>query len=348
MLTLISCPTCQHKFAVPEAAMGERQTCPNCQSIFRAGKSVAETDGRGKRSPLLKPALDRTMLAETEAPIRYNCPRCKKALESPASEAGMKKPCPACTGRLQVPAAPTPSSADPTLNRTMLASDESHIPQSAAPTITRTAAVHAPVPPTVTPGPTVAPPVVKFTLLPAAGPARTYAIGGIIAAGVLVAFLLVQGRSAANADYERALVAQKAELEKLKADMEQKDSLMREIRQAMLEKQKDDQRKLDDLDRKLKEERDSNLRYLASLEDKSLRDKEKARLEKEERAREEEKQAAAKRQADRDLEFKLKLEALERERQNAKKQETVIISQPAPVHPGYYYPWHPRYHPWGW
>ena len=102
MLTLITCPTCHHKFTVPEGNMGQRSTCPNCQSIFVAGKSVAESDGRvnGARLGLLERAaaeaqvatlpLDKTMLGETEAPIHYNCPRCKAPLEAPASEAGTK------------------------------------------------------------------------------------------------------------------------------------------------------------------------------------------------------------------------------------------------------------------
>ncbi len=54
--------------------------------------------------------------------IKYNCPSCKKPLESSASEAGFKKPCPACGQRIQIPAA----SAKPlqsNLNKTMLAGD---------------------------------------------------------------------------------------------------------------------------------------------------------------------------------------------------------------------------------
>src|SRR5262245_40643740 len=139
MLTLITCPTCHHKFTVPEGSMVQRSTCPNCQSIFVAGKSVAESDGRingGPRRGLLERAaveaqspplpLDKTMLGEVEAPIRYNCPRCKKPLESPASEAGTKKPCPYCSGRLQVPAAPPRPTADPGLNKTLLGECTDH------------------------------------------------------------------------------------------------------------------------------------------------------------------------------------------------------------------------------
>src|SRR6516164_7171509 len=109
MLTLISCPTCHHKFTIPEGAMGKRHTCPNCQSLFVAGKSVAEEVAKRGAPSMLSAAanapsmlsagakgpggMDKTMLGEVDAaPIKYNCPRCKKPLESPASEAGTKKP----------------------------------------------------------------------------------------------------------------------------------------------------------------------------------------------------------------------------------------------------------------
>jgi DNA-directed RNA polymerase subunit RPC12/RpoP len=75
------------------------------------------------------------MLADSgpaQPPIKYNCPRCKAPLESPASEALMKKPCPKCGQRLQVPAAPPPpapvAAGGPNLNKTMLAGDESKPP----------------------------------------------------------------------------------------------------------------------------------------------------------------------------------------------------------------------------
>ena len=54
---------------------------------------------RGRAPAAAPPNLNKTMLAGDESraapPIQYNCPNCKKPLESPASEAGMKKNCPA-------------------------------------------------------------------------------------------------------------------------------------------------------------------------------------------------------------------------------------------------------------
>ncbi len=126
MFAKIACPTCKHKFTIPEGAMGSRQTCPNCQSLFLAGKSVGEADVPMKSEPAAAVPINKTMLGETAPPIPYNCPRCKEPLQSPAIEAGTKKPCPKCGGRLQVPAAPPPTAAQPHLNKTLLASDETN------------------------------------------------------------------------------------------------------------------------------------------------------------------------------------------------------------------------------
>jgi DNA-directed RNA polymerase subunit RPC12/RpoP len=132
MFTVVTCPACQHKLTLPEGAMGKRQTCPNCHTPFVAGKSVAEKEAEisMKLQPQGPAGYQKTMLGEageTAPPIKFNCPRCKKPLEAPASEALIKKPCPECGQRLQVPAAPapTPTPAASNLNKTMMASDES-------------------------------------------------------------------------------------------------------------------------------------------------------------------------------------------------------------------------------
>jgi hypothetical protein len=68
--------------------------------------------------------MNKTLLGETDAPpIKFNCPRCRKALQVAAIDAGTKKPCPACGQRLQVPAAPS-APTQVGLNKTLLASDE--------------------------------------------------------------------------------------------------------------------------------------------------------------------------------------------------------------------------------
>lgn len=127
MFAAITCPACQHKFSIPEGAMGMRQTCPNCHSPFLAGKSAAEAAPPINMGfqPAAATPINKTMLGETEPPIKYNCPRCKKELEAPAIEAGTKKPCPACGQRLQVPAAAPTGAPQAGLNKTILASDES-------------------------------------------------------------------------------------------------------------------------------------------------------------------------------------------------------------------------------
>src|SRR5579863_5339776 len=112
MFARIMCPACQYKFSIPEGDMGKRQVCPNCKSPFLAGKSIGEAEQPEismKLQPAAEGAINKTMLGESAPPIKFNCPRCKKPLESPAIEAGTKKPCPECGQRLQVPAAPSPA-----------------------------------------------------------------------------------------------------------------------------------------------------------------------------------------------------------------------------------------------
>lgn len=132
MFAKIMCPGCKYQFSIPEGDMGKRQVCPNCRSPFIAGKSetegaVASVFSAPPTASGAQPAFAKTMLGETGPAIKYNCPRCKAALESPVSEAGIKKPCPACGQRLQVPnpppSAPAPAGG-PNLNKTMLAGDE--------------------------------------------------------------------------------------------------------------------------------------------------------------------------------------------------------------------------------
>ncbi len=119
MFKSITCPTCNHKWPVPEGTMGKRIHCENCQTPFIAGGSVATST---PPSPSQPGGFNKTMLGQQETLIRYKCPRCQKLLQSPAFEAGKKKPCPECGQRLQVPAAPPPKPAG--IDKTMLAESQ--------------------------------------------------------------------------------------------------------------------------------------------------------------------------------------------------------------------------------
>jgi DNA-directed RNA polymerase subunit RPC12/RpoP len=122
---------CGHSCNLAEPVAGPEMRCPACFSLFPVKPAAA--------SPLLArsvaapppaaPAVNRTILAQPEAMIRYTCPRCKKSLESPASFAGQKSNCPDCNQRLQIPQPTTPPAAPP-LNKTILAAVE---PPSARP-----------------------------------------------------------------------------------------------------------------------------------------------------------------------------------------------------------------------
>jgi transcription elongation factor Elf1 len=119
-----NCPRCKKPLEVPAIDAGVKKPCPACgQRLQVPATSTLPAPAAPQRD------LNKTLLAGDESkpqpPIRYNCPTCKKPLESPAIEAGVKKPCPACGQRLQVPAAPPPGTAGPNLSKTLLASDES-------------------------------------------------------------------------------------------------------------------------------------------------------------------------------------------------------------------------------
>lgn len=345
MLTLITCPTCHHKFTVPEGSMGQRRTCPNCEAIFVAGKSVAESNGpvgteprRGlleraaEESQASKMPLDKTMLAETPQTIKYNCPRCKKPLESPVSEAGTKKPCPHCSGRLQVPAKPAAAPGVDPLNKTMLGEAET-IPAAK---------------PQAIPATPQAAPAVQTALVPEQNPWKKYAIGGGVGLLLLIVVLQFLGKQSLDSEHAKLLHDQKTELEKLRADIEQKTALLLQQRDMDAKQRKD----WDDLkakqDARQKEwdqERALELKRLASLNDEKQAADAKARLEAKQREREEEIRAADERRLKTERETRERLETLQRQLDNANQRNTTIIQQPppAPAYPWWYYH---RYYPW--
>ncbi|MBY0522943.1 MAG: hypothetical protein K2R98_06075 [Gemmataceae bacterium] len=359
MLTLVTCPTCHHKFTIPEDAMGHRRTCPNCQSIFVAGKSVAETNGRingASRPGLLeraagedrasKPPIDQTMLGEVAAPIRYNCPRCKKPLESPAGEAGTKKPCPSCGGRLQVPAAPPPPAPDPGLNKTLLASAEGGPAQP----IASPASVPIPAlqPAAVATVPAALAPTGKSgtEILPSR--AARYAIGALAAACVAFAVLYFNGKHNAAMEYDKLLQAQKQELDKLKADIDQKTTALAQQQQLEAQQRRlweEQKAKQDARQNELEKERAFELQKLALLNDQKQAAEAKARFDERQKELEAERKAAAEKREQSEREMRAQMDALKRQLDNANNKTTTIITQPPPPA----YPWWHHYYgryPW--
>jgi DNA-directed RNA polymerase subunit RPC12/RpoP len=343
MFTLVTCPTCQHKFTVAEAAMGKRQCCPSCQSPFLAGKSVGEADAPipMRYEPAAPPAFNKTMLGETAPPVKYNCPRCKKPLESPAIEAGTKKPCPSCGQRLQVPAAP-PAPVQPNLNKTILASDESK--GQFSPIVGVPLATPGPAGPATVP----ASPPVAGNGPPKFSP-KMLAIGGAIAG---VAFLLLltcvlaaflSGPSAA--DREKYAKAQKdfenmqKELEELKKGIEKREQEKRlELEhQTQVEKLNGEIK-----DRQARLEYDRNLDRLNNKNDEAKAAQAKALFDDQQRKIDADKQAALQKE----FEMKTKMAALETELAAQKQRATTIIQQPPP--PVYYYPPYSPYRYWPW
>lgn len=348
MFHRITCPTCQHKFTVPEAAMGQRQTCPNCQALFLAGKSTAETPGADpmKQQQVAAGAapMNKTMLGETDPPappIKYNCPRCKAALESPVAEALTKKPCPKCGGRLQVPAAPkTPAPVNP-LNKTILASDESGAaaPPIPSATVLSTPSSHAE----------------KSTPAPAKAGFGPLAIAGVGAGGLVVLALLacVIAMLFTGGDREKIKAQQEAfekaqrDLVELQNSIKQKEELIALKRSMEAEQQKKWDLFMDEHRRKVADQERARQREIDMLADDAQKAKlrERARQEKEDADRREREEAAKKAQVESDLKRELDKLRNDLNTQNQKAQETrVIVSQPPPV---YYPPWHYRYY-YGW
>jgi DNA-directed RNA polymerase subunit RPC12/RpoP len=345
MLTLITCPTCHHKFSIPEGNMGQRRTCPNCQSIFVAGKSEAESTGRSNGLPrrgLLEragngvaataaPPIDRTMLAEVTQTIRYNCPRCKKPLESPANEAGTKKPCPHCGGRLQVPALPPGPAIDP-LNKTLLAES---VPQQAV-----ALAASSPAPAAA-----AAAPASKAE--PTSGRWQKYVIGGLVAAGVAFAVLYFNGKHNAAVEHEKLLQAQKAELDKLKAEIDLKTAALEKQQKFDAEQRQkwDEQRaKLEVRQSELNSQRELELKKLALLNDEKQAAEAKAKLDQKQRELEKERELAAEQRAKAERDMQAQLDAIRRQLDNANQKSTTIIqTAPPPAYPWwhhyYRYPW---------
>jgi len=308
MFAVVSCPACQYKFSIPEGDMGKRYVCPNCKSPFLAGKSVAEAAEPAPLAGAPQPSYAKTMLGETAPPIKYNCPNCKKPFESPASEAGTKKNCSACGQRFQIPAA---SPATPTLNKTILASDESK---------TAVQPGYQPVPGTA--------PLPTGQMLPAPTPftPRNLAIAAVVLLLLLITVpAFMRGGKVEDRD---ALAKAQLELEKLKLEIAAREKELAQQKAADEETRK-----------KLFDKMEAYIRE----QDAKTRDAEaQLKWEKQKREMEAEYQKLLEK-AKAGLDEKQR--ALEAAQQAQQKTQTIIQQPPVVVYP----PYHPRYYwPWGW
>ncbi len=209
-----NCPRCQASLEAPSIEAGTKKPCPACGQRLQVPAAPPPTTAAAPA-----PNLNKTMMASDERapapppppPIKYNCPNCKKPLESPANEAGTKKPCPACGQRLQVPAA-APATQQPNLNRTLLASNENRVPAAGIPGgyTTPTAAGAAPGAPAAAPAHGIT--IGSYTVSP-----RMLAIGAVV---LLLLLLLVPAilRGGKTED----LAAQKKEIDLANAEVERK------------------------------------------------------------------------------------------------------------------------------
>ncbi len=326
-----NCPRCKAPLEAEGIEGGMKKNCPNCTQRHQVPAAA-------KPEPVAQsPALNKTLLASDESaapppapPIKYNCPGCKKPLESPVDQAGTKRNCPACNQRLQVPAAP---SGKPNINKTMLAADESTAPATAAVGVPSANGERGSVP-----GAAPAP-ANPWALTP-----KNVAIGVVL---LLLLLLIVPAviRGGKSEDME-AVAKAKLELEKQKLDIEQKKlEYDRQDRAAA-----ETRRRFDEESKERREQeartREENRRALALADDDR-----KAALKKQQQQEQERREADSR---ERDAKFQHLLEESQKnlektkrdlEASQQKQQNTqTIIHQP----PAYYYPpYHPRYY-WPW
>ena len=208
-----NCPRCQAAQEAPSIEAGTKKPCSACGQRLQ----VPAAPPTAATAP--QPNLNKTMMASdarvpAAPPIKYNCPSCKKPLESPASEAGIKKPCPACGQRLQIPAAP-PRPLPPNPNKTLLASDSTR-PQSQG----GQPGYSTPSAPGAAPGASAPAPAGQITI-----GSYTISIRTLVLAVVGILFLLVVVpaviRGGKTEDLEAA-AAQKKEIERVNAEVERK------------------------------------------------------------------------------------------------------------------------------
>jgi DNA-directed RNA polymerase subunit RPC12/RpoP len=323
---LYNCPKCKKALEAPAIEAGTKKPCPACGQRLQVPAASAAAAAAAPT-----PAINKTMLGETEPPIRYNCPTCKKPLESPAIEAGTKKPCPACGQRLQVPLSSPGAVPRPNLNKTILATDESK-PQPAG--------IQAGYPSGSPPASAAAPGQAAADGLPFYK--KPYGMAAIAAAGLVLLLLLACLATAPGASAEREKFKQaqqelanaQKELAELKAKYEKekelatKGSASTDAIRAEFERQRDASNR--DLQMALiRNENDQKAQALARQQNEEM-------LRKIEAAR---KEALDKQERDA-AKHKMEMDILDAKLKAASERPAVIQYAPAP-----YYRWHPAY---GW
>jgi DNA-directed RNA polymerase subunit RPC12/RpoP len=328
-----SCPRCKTPLEAPASEAGTKINCPKCSQRVQVPAAP-------KPEPVAAaPNLNKTMLASDESaappkpPIKYNCPNCKKPLESPAEQAGTKRHCPSCNQRLQIPAVPPDTSPR---NQTMLAAPEGAAPASAWPAGSAPAAGSGPglIPPPV-------PPAATNPWAHALSP-KNVIIGVLVLLLVLlVAPALIRGGAHVDSD---ALKAAQMELEKLKLEIQQKQIDMDRQAKAAAE----ERRQFDEMTRNNKAQEDK----LREAERQRLREADEdqraaleRKLKKEQQQREAEREEMQKKHLDALAEAQRKLDESKRALEASQQKQQTIIERPPPVI--YYPPYHPRYY-WPW
>jgi DNA-directed RNA polymerase subunit RPC12/RpoP len=315
-----NCPRCKKLLEVPAIEVGTKRACPECGQRLQVPAPPAPP-----KQPV-QPNLNKTMLAADESqppppPIKYNCPNCKKPLESPANEALTKKNCPYCGQRLQVPAAQPPGSPQPNLNKTILASDEGRGQPYASPAIQ----------PGFPPAPPM--PASSFPASPMQTGAQPYSkrnlhfalmgVGGVVLL-LLLSCLLSAFMGSGNR--EELARAQK-EIEALKAKIQQdKETLDRRLEQ----ERRDYEAKRAELDRQQQFALLMSNKQQAD-EAKMKLDRDRAELDRQERERKAEHDRAM-------------LKIQQDQATAAAQQAAILAARPYWYNPGYWYNgyWYPR------
>ena len=334
-----NCPRCKAPLEAPASEAGVKKPCSAC------GQRLQVPAAPPPPAPVAaQPNLAKTMLAGDESraapaapPITYNCPNCKKPLQSPSNEAGIKKPCPFCNQRLQVPTAATAP-----VNKTMLATNEGNAAPGGLPSgypmpagtpvaaASGAAQGAAPVPTGITIG--------SMTIT-----RQQLAIGvGVFILLLVVVPAVIRG---GKTEDTAAIAKNQQELEKLKAEIEVKKNEGERLKLSEAEIR----RRLDGMDALIRAQDDKNReehrQAMNAITDDNKRREQEQRYADKQRSWEQEKQKMAAEQQKLLADAKASLEANEKALKEAQNKQQTIIQQPPPYY--YHPPYHYRYYyPW--